>query len=257
MWNRNGTMNLLRIMLVGLAAVIVLAASVGAYWYMGSLSHEYAWEATFDAATTVTKATIILPLPARDGISPVADAIADGKLAGVPPGWDLAVLEDGEMRMLRISATAITPRPPRTPDPLPEGDEGPTGPRNAGNAGESPIILSISVPSPSSIATHHPDGTEPLLLPKQNLTSVACDVPHSPSMPLVCSRYDTLLYSRYDAAFPDALTVSVSAGGRNEWWILGWSGNAYHDTVIATLAGDGWQTAPGRLVAGEGRYSVL
>lgn len=250
-------MNPLKIMLLGLAAVIIFAASLGAYWYTGSLSHDYSWEATFDAAIPVTNAIVILPLPARDGISPVADAIADGKLAGVPPGWDLTVLEDGEVRMLRISAEAITPRPPRTPEPLPEGEEGPATPREVGNAGESPIILSISVPSASPITTQHPDGTEPLFLPRHNMTPVACDIPHPPSLPLVCTHYETQVYSRYNATRPDALTVAFSAGGRNEWWILGWSGNAYRDTVIVTLAGDGWQAAPGKLVAGEGRYSVL
>jgi hypothetical protein len=250
-------MNPIKIILVGLSAVIILVAVFAASGYTGSLSHSYSWEATFDVAIPVTNATVILPLPAHDGISPVADAIADGELAGVPPGWDLAVIEDGEVRMLRISAEAITPGPLHTPQPLLEGDEDFSGPHDMGNAQTSLLFLSISVPSDSAINTQHPAGTEPLLLPKRNATPVACDVPHPASMPLVCTQYDTRIYSRYDAALPDGLTVSLSAEGRNEWWIFGWSGNAYRDTITVTLAGDGWQAAPGKLVAGEGRYQVL
>ena len=53
------------------------------------------------------------------------------------------------------------------------------------------------------------------------------------------------------------VSIHVELTGENAWvWVYGWSGNEYRDGVSVTLTGaqDGWCTASGGLVAGEGRY---
>jgi len=96
------------------------------------------------------------------------------------------------------------------------------------------------------IDTKHPLDTEPVLAPKGNLTPAADGRRYT---------YDCPLYLSCDAPAGANLTLSIRFSGSNEWWLLGWSSNAYTDQILTEIqAKDGWRSVGGTLSTGEGRY---
>jgi len=115
--------------------------------------------------------------------------------------------------------------------------------------------VSAIVHADHEINTKNPDGNEPMLSPKYNLARSVYRMPHPKDRtPPACYEYESRIYANYTASADAEVSIHAELTGENMWWVCGWSGNKYVDSVGVTLTGaqDGWCTASGNIVAGGG-----
>jgi len=64
------------------------------------------------------------------------------------------------------------------------------------------------------------------------------------------------IYVHYSSREGGNLTITISSGGMNQWWELGWSGNSYGEAIEVTVEyrQQGWIQGNGFLSTGSGRY---
>ncbi len=235
--------------------MVVIAAVIGIAWthtndlYERSFTAEYRYQvdADLDSGAGINNVTLYVPLP-RDGRN-----ISIENISG-PRDWELSTVEIIHGRMLEISAERIEPAHRSTLSPLEPGEE----PRN-GSPHQTPQLNRITgtIASNKEINTVSPQGNEPLLQPKYDLTTTECRFPHGEDQQLNCYEYRSMVFLNYgsESNIPDVLTVSVSFEGSNSWWIYGWNGNEYRDRVYLTVEGEkGWLDAEGKLATGWGSY---
>jgi len=238
--------------------LVIVVISAGLLFYeserirQGSMTHTYRYMVEIESTGTVYNASIIVPVGSVDGSSPIADAIEYGRMTGIPAGWSLMLLTTDSAVFLKISAPEIIASTPVTPMPVYEGQE----PGGTEMSPRTPVVLTVEVDSESAIATADPEGSEPLLEPRENQTPNECSFPHPDDMPVSCYRYAIPVYASYMASNDTMLSVAVELVGENTWWLGGWSGNSYSDRVHLTLSGpfSGWTITGGTSVFGMGNY---
>ncbi|MBR1369857.1 hypothetical protein RJ53_10360 [Methanocalculus chunghsingensis] len=234
-----------------------------------SYSSEYSYQVTISAERSLDNVTLILPLPSWNGNSPIGEAILQEEGYGFPDDWKCSLVEIDGAVMLQISADRIVPtyRNLITPTPIRPGETPPPTPEIITSTEYSeatpvliPIEFGVSLRDVEEINTRDPLGNEPVLSPKRNLTLAEepYDTPTPPGGVSVSSYYT--FESPFSAAYacdPETLvTIDISHQGGNSWWVLGWSGNSFRESVSITLIGPdpGWQYGTGSLRTGEGRY---
>jgi hypothetical protein len=169
--------------------------------------------------------------------------------------------------MLNISADRIDPiyenriepigiRPGENESNLPE----PTHTYSNRYSEETPVLvemeLSMFDTSPGhEINTRMPIGNEPLFAPYRivgNLSSSEDYVSPGASGYIVEVPY----ILSFDADDDNVLTISSDFQGVNQWWVLGWQSNSYHERVRYEFRGpcNGTYPVRGVLVTGEGVY---
>jgi hypothetical protein len=117
--------------------------------------------------------------------------------------------------------------------------------------------LIVRVRPGRSIATDSPEGQEPLMQPRYNVTVAGCGCGSS-ATGTAPERfvYDGTIFTGFRSADDAVLGVWVQVRGVNRWWAYHWSSNYYADSLrlIATGDSDGWHPAMGILTLKNGRY---
>ena len=130
---------------------------------------------------------------------------------------------------------------------------------------ETPVLVEMELHVPGTgpdheIDTRTPIGTEPLFAPYRivgNLSSSGGPTDGyyvSPGSSGYVVEVPFIL--SFDAADGNVLTISSEFSGVNQWWVLGWQSNSYHEEVRHEFTGpcNGTYPVRGILVTGEGVY---
>ncbi|MCK9276517.1 MAG: hypothetical protein M0P22_00320 [Methanoculleus sp.] len=130
---------------------------------------------------------------------------------------------------------------------------------------ETPVLVEMELyvrdTSPGhEIDTRMPIGTEPLFAPYRiigNLSSSGGPIDDYYVSPR-SSGYvvEVPFILSFDAVDENVLTISSNFQGVNQWWVLGWQSNSYHERVRHEFKGacNGTYPVKGILVTGEGVY---
>jgi hypothetical protein len=250
--------------LLKLILVLVVISLATLLWLGYSLKnesefHELHYQVSVFAPSGLENVTFLLPVPSVHNITSLGEALVRGEGYGIPPDWSLSLEYLNDTPMLKIEAGAIIPGYHGYPIPLEEGQTPVQTPPPVATAcsEETPVLMplqfGISQMVERSIDTRDPIGREPLLSSPELVRPVPCrDVPHTGE----CYGYPAQVFVRYSSGGPGNITISISSGGMNQWWMGGWTGNSYDDGIDVTLVRDqqGWIQGEGLLSTGDGRY---
>jgi hypothetical protein len=256
----------------GLAAIaLVLLLAGAALFYQAATPQEgkteiagtYRYDVSLTTDAALRNVTLNIPLPVHNDTSAIGNILSRSEGYGVPDDWNLSVTMVDGTPMLVVAAAEILPRYAPRPISVTAGEEpaeAATITYSSAYSDATPILLPYSFGATvdggstyytadldaGPIDTRHPLDTEPVLSPKGNLTPAADGRRYT---------YDCPLYLSCDAPATAKLTLSIRFSGSNEWWLLGWSSNAYTDQILTEIqAKDGWRSVGGTLSTGEGRY---
>lgn len=244
----------------GILAVMVVLAGLWVYHtpelYEGFYRSVYSYRVTIETDSVLHNATLYLPLPVFAGESKIGDNIV-AENGSQPDDWNYSIVETEHGMMLAISTYELIPEFRSPPVPIDS--------KHVREMAQSQVpidkeILRIMLPADHEINTKNPVGNESLLSPKYNLTRLVYRMLYSEGgTPPEHYEYESFIYVDYTAS-PDAtVSIRIELAGGNGWWVHGWFGNEYRDSVDLTdltLTGErhGWYAAFGNLVVGEGRY---
>ncbi|QLC50024.1 hypothetical protein HWN40_07105 [Methanolobus zinderi] len=267
-------MNSLKKTMLAFVLLLIVAAGVLAIWwdskthemYQDSFQSSYNYEISIKTNETLDNLTLYLPLPVLNGSSSIGEEFVTRDFYESSPGWNFSLVDTMYGPMLSVETETL--RPVYRSRPIPISDEpGSESPEAAVNESGSysektPILVPVdfyaSQTSDSIIDTRYPLGNEPVLRPKFNLTESEDTVTIQPPEGIDPQYYDYegLIFARYEASSNADVEIHISVEGFNEGWELGWTSNDYRDSVDATLTGpqDGWVSAEGNLVTGDGVY---
>ncbi len=216
--------------------LILISAGLLSFWwqdqkqrmYENSLRSSYDYDVILTTDSTLSNATLYLPLPVINSTSSVGMDIVEHHFNNNDPSWEYALVNTEHGLMLSMK-----------------------------NEKAKSIDLSTMVLSNHTINTMSPLGNEMVLMPKYNLT-------HNVNASGVYSRtseqfdYESQMYASYETSSNANVSISIYLGARNEWWIGGWQYNSYWETMEIKLSGpqDGWVKVNGELVTGEGTYEI-
>ncbi|MCG7850034.1 MAG: hypothetical protein MIO93_12780 [ANME-2 cluster archaeon] len=232
-----------KIILFGTGAIVVLVVLAGLWMYhthelkKETYSSTYSYDISMQIDSVLTNVTLFLPLPALDGESKIGDSIKMGwgTSASKPDDWECSIVDTEHGEMLKVSADRIAPVFRSLPVPIEPGEE----PRETGKVSETysettpvlwPFGISVILPSDYGINTIDPLENEPMLYPRH------------------------YIYADYKTAPDTKVSLYIRLEGRNEWWVYGWSGDQYGDSLFMTLYGEkhGWYQLSGPYTEDEG-----
>jgi len=221
--------------------------------------HRYHYDVSISAPALLKNCTLFLPVPSVRTDSTLGDALIRGEGYNLPPDWRISLEPVNGTPMLRISSPAIVPEYHGYPIAIAPGStpvETPP-PASSGWSESTPVLIPIdfgvSLTVPESIDTRNPFGQEPLLAPPASYLAARCRGPYNTGQ---CYRYQAPI-SVLCSSGNGNLTLSISGGGTNQWWMGGWSGNSYDETIEVAVEDlrRGWVTGDGFLTTGFGSYS--
>jgi hypothetical protein len=245
--------------------LVLVVISIATLLWLGyalrneSESHGYDYQVSLSTESRLDNVTLILPVPFINNTSPPGEALVMGEGYGIPTDWKLSLEYVNNAPMLKIETDTIVPEYHGYPLPLEEGQTPILTPQPVATeyAEETPVLMplvfGISRRVAQSIDTRNPINREPLLSSPELVRSIPCrDLPYQG----VCSQYPAQVFVRYSSGRAGNITLSISAGGTNQWWVGGWTGNSYGELMEVTLENgeQGWIPAEGFLFTGEGRY---
>jgi len=118
--------------------------------------------------------------------------------------------------------------------------------------------ITINLDSDERIDTKKAVDKEPTLQPKENMTKSSYDDPHPEEWDerIDAYEYTSFIYVQLEEGISADLSINPRFEGRNEWWVLGWSGNEYWDRIYLDIQYDepGWYQGNGKIVDGLGNY---
>ena len=223
--------------------------------------HELRYQVDISAQSALENITLLLPVPFIHNNSLPGEALVKGEGYGVPPDWRLSLAYVNDTPLLKIFAATIVPEYHGYPIPIEPGSTPIRTPPPTATAysNETPVLIplefGISQRVPRSIDTQNPFDREPLLSYPELLQPIPCK---DPSLPERCYYYIAPIYAQYSSSEAGILTISISNGGMNQWWLGGWSGNSDEETIEVTLENNqqGWIQGKGFLSTGSGRYEM-
>jgi hypothetical protein len=268
---------------VGVVAVaVVFALVIGGLSLLGqqrveqTTQHTYEYQVTLSADRTLEDVTFYVLMPQANGESELGErfvqdvqysrdvlSVRGYESDPTPANFTYDVVETEHGRMLAISTDRIQVSRVYYRE-VENGTMGwreridpeeydPTDP-TMGVQHDGSFQFSVTVVADEPIETADPFGTEPLLEPQYNRTTVECRFGVSETHR--CYDYDGRAYASYETGANTTVFVSTELSGRNEWFAGGWTGNEYRQWSRAELLGPGtgWYRTEGELEVGNGRY---
>jgi hypothetical protein len=244
------------LLLVAIGVVLVpnpLGAAIAGTCYDATLDSTLTYRVQVWSDTPLTDLDLILPLPGGPEGDILVDALARGEIEKWPEGWQLTILEADTLSMLKIHADRFGEEPGESSTPAglarTAGFIGSTGPWQED--------LVVQVRPGRVIATGAPEGREPLLQPRYNVTAsgCGCSINAAGSSPGKYA-YDSTIYTEFRSTGDPNLGVLVQIRGVNRWWAYHWSSNYYGDSLrlIVSDGSSGWRPAGGIQTQNYGRY---
>jgi len=255
--------------------VVLIAANLGQS-SAESFRSTYHYELTISTTGPIEDAVLLIPIPSRydpgtgTNVTPIDLSRAslrnfDGSAISI------GIEHVDGTPMLNISADRIDPvyknrimpipiMPGQNESELPK----PTHIYSDRYSEETPVLVDMELyvhdASPDrEIETRTPIGAEPLFAPYQivgNLSDSGGPEEHYVSPGSSGYVVEVPFILSYGAADDNVLTISAEFQGANQWWILGWQSNSYHERLRHEFTGPCSGTYPvrGVLVVGEGVY---
>ena len=241
-----------------------------------SFRSSYHYDLTISTSGPIEDAILLIPLPSRydPGTGKNVTAI-DPSRAGFSnfdrDNISVRIEYVEGIPMLNISADRIDPiyknrivpiaiMPGQNESELPK----PTHVYSDRYSEETPVLvemeLHVTSTSPGEIDTRTPIGTEPLFAPYRivgTLNSSGGPVDDYYVSPGSSGYFvEVPFILSFDAEGENVLTFSADFQGVNQWWVMGWQSNSYHESVRHTFRGpcNGTYPVKGILVTGEGVY---
>lgn len=221
---------------IGFVLLIIISVGLLSIWwqdqkqkmYNNSFTSIYDYDVILTTDSTLSNATLFLPLPVINNTSSVGVDTVKHHFNNNDPSWEYALVDTEHGLVLSMK-----------------------------NEKARSIDLSTMVFSNQTIDTMNPLGNEMVLMPKYNLT-------HNVNASGAYSRaseqfdYESRVYASYETSSNANTSISIYLDARNEWWIGGWQSNNYREKVEIILSGsqDGWTAVNGELVTGEGTYEI-
>lgn len=234
------TLSAVLAVLVVASVIFLVGISFSAYvgiTYRATLSSTYEYRVTIATDEPITNVTLFLPVPeSRSGPSAPLEGVGAGKLAGLPSGWNIALLGSQKMTMLEVTAGEMGPTPP----------------------GE-PYLLSLTAHVPGPIHTEDPASGDPVLNPSAERRPFPCTGTVAGASPdMGCEMYESPVYADFTSPGNARLSIFTSLVGRNSWDVFGPSSNEYQDGIQASFTRytQGWQQGSGMLITGIGDYGI-
>jgi len=265
------------VLAVILFVCIALLAAILGQSASESFRSSWSYDLTISTSGPLDDAVLLIPIPSRydpkTGTNVTPLDLSRASFSHFDRDRISVTIEhvDG-IPMLKISADRIDPvyRNRITPIPIAPGQNEselpkPTQIYSNRYSEETPVLVEIELHVPGTspeheIDTRTPIGTEPLLTPYRivgNLSGSGGPTDGyyvSPGSSGYIIEVPFIL--SFDAADGNVLTISAEFLGVNQWWVLGWQSNSYHEMVRHEFTGpcNGTYPARGILVTGEGVY---
>ncbi|MDD1678958.1 MAG: hypothetical protein LUO93_07255 [Methanomicrobiales archaeon] len=220
------------VILFAVTAGPFLVCSIQQKMYQATLSSELRYTLTITTSSTLSAATLFIPLPTDSaGASPVSELIGTGNASMVFAGWQTSIFGANNESYLKLSTDLL-------PGPM------------VGTA--STYNFTLIAPAPV-LNTRDPVRYDYTLFPKQDLTAIRCE-PIYVGEGAVCYRYQSLIFASYNTSPEARVEVRVALSGSNRWEILREYLNEYTDSTLVVLYGpvEGWHTAEGWMVISIG-----
>ena len=252
--------------------VALIAANLGQS-ASESFRSTYHYELKISTSGPIEDAVLLIPLPSRydpaTGTNVTPINLSRVSLRNFDRSGISVKIEDVDgVPMLNISADRIDPiyKNRITPIPIMPGQNEselpkPTQIYSDRYSDETPLLVDMELynmvdADPNrEIETRTPIGTEPLLAPYRIVGNLTGSDDHlSPGSSGYAVEVPFIL--SFEAADDNVLTIATDLQGRNEWWVMGWQFNSYHEWVRHEFTGPCNDTYPvrGTLVTGEGVY---
>lgn len=207
-------------------ALILIA---GMFYPAGFEAAGIAIESTYTYELTITNdhdldgLELMVPLPSRDGDTPLGNAIVSSGQTDYPSGWDVILVGDEQATFLKISAETMS-------------------------ASASPHRLTATIKSAALIDTKVPVGDPWQVSPVSSMISDGGN-----------ASYTTTVYARFDAPDETATCITAISSGRNSWRYPLAGMNSFTNQMDLSITGpaSGWHAAHGTIAAGLGKYTLL
>lgn len=254
--------------------VVLIAANLGQS-ASESFRSTYHYELKVSTSGPIEDAVLLIPLPSRydpaTGTNVTPINLSQASLRNVESDVSVKIENVDGVPMLNISADRIDPiyKSRITPIPIVPGQSEselptPTHVYSDRYSEETPLLVEMELrasgTSSTEIDTRTPVGTEPLFAPYRivgNLTGSSGPVDDYYVSPGSSGYFvEVPFILSFEAADENVLTFSADLQGRNEWWVMGWQFNSYHEQVRREFTGpcNGTYPVRGILVTGEGVY---
>ncbi|MDG6256896.1 MAG: hypothetical protein QCH35_04780 [Methanomicrobiaceae archaeon] len=236
----------------------------------------YLYELRLSTTEPIENVALLIPVPSRyNPDSGKNETILDISRANLRNFDNVSTSIEyvGGTPMLNISADRIEPlyknriepiaiRPGQNESELPQ----PTHVYSARSSEATPVLVDMELHmqvtgAGREIDTRMPVCNEPLFAPYRIVESfngsqglIEEDYYVSPGSS--GSIVEVPLILSYDAADDTVLTISSELQGINQWWVLGWRSNSYHERLRHAFSGacNGTYPVKAVLVTGEGVY---
>ncbi|MDD1653848.1 MAG: hypothetical protein LUQ64_04810 [Methanomicrobiales archaeon] len=244
------------LLLIAVALVLVpnpLGAAVAGTLYDTTRDSTLTYRVQVWSDTPLTDLDLIVPLPGGPEGAVLVDALERGRFTELPGGWEITILEADTLTMLKIHADRFGEAAGNISTPV--GIIRSSG--LLGSPGPWVGDLILRVRPGRMIATDVPEGYEPLLQPRYNLTETGCGCAvNAAGQRSERFVYDSTLFTEFQAPENANVGVWVQVRGVNRWWAYHWSSNYYSDSVRLVVSdGSGaWHPGAGVETRKNGRY---
>ncbi len=283
MGNRSRVLGKVLVLALVLIAILVMASVVVIGYNMNKMEAEsydsvYQYELKMSTTGPVENAVLLIPVPscynnATGRNETVIDLPTVSFINLDTENVTVAIDDVGGVPMMNISADRVTPLYKNYIEPIaimPGQNESelpvPTHIYSNQYSEETPLLLPMEMYMYRSgvdhaIDTRGPLGTEPLFMPYTVIDSFTNDGGVTEEGYYLAegatgSYIEVPFILSYDADDENVLAISCEFTGMNQWWVLGWQSNSYHERLSFehTGAGNGTYPVRGVLVTGDGVY---
>ena len=218
-----------------LVIMVIVSIIIGAVffqfnqWKQESYDSTYSYELNIYTNRTDIDFSMIIPLAMKNDRSPITEDAFKTRF-DQQENWTVKFIDTRYGKMLQINGTLTSER----------------------------HSIRIELDSEERIDTKDAVDKEPTLHPKENMTKSTYDDPHPEEWDerLDAYEYTSYIFVQLEDDTEAELSINPRFEGRNEWWVLGWSGNEYWDRIYLDIEydGPGWYQGNGKIIDGIGNY---
>ena len=220
---------LITIIVVTGCIVSALILVAGMFYPAGFEAAGIAIESTYTYELTITnnddleRFELMVPLPSREGDTPLGNAIVSSGQTEYPSGWSVILVGDEQATFLKISTEKMS-------------------------ASASPQRLKATIHSAALIDTKVPGSDPWQVSPASGMTGDGGN-----------ASYTTSVYARFDAPDETITCITAVSSGRNSWRYPLAGMNSFTNQMALSITGpaSGWHKADGTIMADLGKYTLL
>lgn len=214
------------LILAGMVVLFIVFVGVANFLYPAGFTllginpgSEYSYMVSVTTTEPLYNATFFIPLPSKEGNSPVGLYLLDGWGYGVPEDMDMEIYGEGDSVFLKAM--------------IPETES---------------LDFGITVEGVGMIETISPIDNSYIIMPVRNLESGDNG-----------DDYQTYIFASYESSPSAEVNIGIKETGRNVWKGFSERSNSFDETVSVTLTGPSarWNEADVHLSKGIGDYTIL